>query len=245
MDTLISKYPEHRTQIREVYNFQISLKTFRQINIPTKPIGKKQTDVPILFSHFLNVIHLRFQSQIDYFILGLQNQNPETFSTARNCMETIGALIFVYDAISSKIEGGDFEGAHAVLAKASMGERNKQISFLTSEEVVDYAKKAYNVLDYIDGADKLVTKIFKVDGEEKKYFRAQYDLLCELTHPNYLAQSMLWGVEDDKFKYQQILRDEDFGLLVRLILPLLPIYLYFLKKAQKLEEQMNAKRGMK
>ena len=158
-------------------------------------------------------------------------------------METIGALIFVYDAVKRKVEAGDFEGAHMILAKASMGERNKQLSFLTSHEVTDFAKKAYNALTYIDKADELVTKIFKVDGEEKKYFRPQYDLLCELTHSNYLALSMFWGVEDDKFKYQQTLRGEDFGLLIHTILPFLPIYLLFIKRAQEFEKQMKSQKG--
>lgn len=248
MDLLIKKYPEFEEQIRDTINFQSSLRTFRQINDPGKPTGNKQTDIPIQFSHFLNIIHLRFESQIDYFVLGLGGQNPEAFSTARNCMETIAALIFVYDAVKEKFEAGDFEGAHKILSKACMGERTKQISFLSSEEVTDYSKRAYNVLDYIDKADRLITKIFKVDGEEKKYFRPQYDLLCELTHPNYLALSMFWGVENDKFKYQQsltTLRDEDFGLLVHIISPMMPIYLLFLKRAQNFEMQINSQKGAK
>lgn len=245
MDTLITKYPEFEKQIRGILSFQTSLRTFRQINVPGKPTGNKQKDIPIQFGHFLHVIHLKFQSQVDYFILGLESQNPEAFSTARNCMETIGALIFVYDAVKRKVETADFDGAHVILAKASMGERNKQLSFLTSQEVTDFAKKAYNSLTYIDKADELVTKIFKVDGEEKKYFRPQYDLLCELTHPNYLAQSMFWGIEDDKFKYQQTLRDEDFGLLVHTISPFLPIYLLFMKRAQEFEKRINSQAGTK
>lgn len=248
MDELINEYPEFEKQIKDILSFKSSLKTFRQIKIPEKPTGNKQTDVPIQFSHFLNIIQLRFQSQIDYFILGLQNQNPEAFSTARNCMETIGALIFVYDGVKKKVEASDYEGAHRILSKAVMGERIKQLSFLTGQEVTDLAKKAYNIMTYIDKADNLVTKIFKVDGEEKKYFKPQYDLLCELTHPNYLALSMFWGVANDKFKYQQslnTLRNEDFGLLVHTISPFLPIYLLFIKRAQEFEKQMNSLEGLK
>lgn len=242
MDKLIAEYPEFELQLKGIFSFQNTSQKFRKIMVPNKPEGKVEKDVPKQFSHFLNVIHIRFQTQINYLILALQSKNPEGFSTIRNCMETIGALAFVYYAVREKIELKDYKGAQGILYKASLGERETEISFMDAKEVTDEAKKAYNVLTYIDRADKLVTELFKVDGEKKRYFKAQYERLSELTHPNYMALSMYWGVEDNKFSYQQpnaVLRKEDFGLVVHSISPLLPIYLFFLKKSQEFEKQIS------
>ncbi len=247
MDKLIAKYPKFKSQIKSIINFQNSLKAFRKVTIPNKATGSSKVDVPFQFSHFLNTVHLRFQSQMDYLVLGLQNQNPEAFSTARNCLETIAALIFVYDKVKKKVEDDDYEGARKILYKASMGQRTEHPKFATSKEVTDMAGRAYNVLDYIDKANKLVSgDLKKTLGEKEakqKYFRSQYDLLCELTHPNYLALSMFWGVGEDKFRYNlppNTLTEENFGLLVHSILPFLPIYVLYLKRSQEFEKRIRS-----
>ncbi|OGM09113.1 hypothetical protein A2Z67_05905 [Candidatus Woesebacteria bacterium RBG_13_36_22] len=252
MDTLITKYPEFEKQIRDIFSFQGSLNAFRKISIPNKPTGNKRSDVPIQFSHFLNVIHIRLQSQINYLVQGLQNQNPEAFSTARNCLETIAALIFVYYKVKERVESDEYDQAQRVLYKASFGSRTEHPKFATSKEVTDMAKRAYNVLDYIDKANELVSKDLKKRfGEEEarqNYFRSHYDLLCELTHPNYLALSMYWGVEDDKFKYnlpKNTLTKENFGLLIHTISPFLAIYVLYLKRAQEFEKKMSQQEDRK
>src|SRR5882724_4458956 len=248
MDELITKYPEFEEQIKDIFRFQRSLKTFRTISIPSKPTGIKQKDIPVHFSHFLNILHLRFHSQIDYLVLGLQNPNPEAFSTARNCLESIAALIFVYAKVKKRIDAGEYVEADKILYKASMGSRTDHPKFATSEQITDMAKKAYNVLDYIDEANDLVAKDLKKTDEEVKqnYFRSQYDLLCELTHPNYLALSMFWGVNNDKFKYNlppNTLTEENFGLLLHTILPFLPVYMLYLKRSQEFEKKMYPEKG--
>ena len=246
MDTLIKKYPEFKRQIKSIFNFQDSLKAFRKIYIPSKTTGNSKVDVPSQFSHFLNTIHLRFQSQIDYLVLGLRNQNPEAFSTTRNCLESIAALIFIYDEVKKKIDVNDYEGAQKILYKASMGQRTEQTEFSISEEVTNVEERAYNILDYIDRANKLVSKDLKKrfgESEAKQnYFRAQYNMLCELTHPNYLALSMFWGVENDKFKYNispNVLTKYNFGLLVHSISPFLAVYTLYLKRAQEFEKKIK------
>lgn len=127
-----------------------------------------------------------------------------------------------------------------------MGQRTEQTKFSISEEVTNVSDRAFNVLDYIDRANKLVSndlkKKFNGDKNRNKYFRAQCDMLCELTHPNYLALSMCWGVKDDKFRYNQpphTLTNENFGLLVHTISPSLAIYVLYLKRAQKLEDDLK------
>ena len=57
--SLVQKYPKLEKYIDEVFSRQKDIKKLRVYKQPKSPTGNEKEDVPHLFSHFLNIIHMR------------------------------------------------------------------------------------------------------------------------------------------------------------------------------------------
>ena len=158
MKRLIEKYPGVEKELRELYNLQESHKGLRKIEIPNKPIGDRKLSIPNHLKHFINVVHLRLTAQLDLLIVGIERQNPEIFSVARGYMETVAALAYVSSEVEKKYNNKEFDEAWLILYKATMGGRT--FPFNTEDKTV-FKPRSFNILDYVDKADKLLTNELK------------------------------------------------------------------------------------
>lgn len=246
MKSLIKVYPELQKEILLFESYFRDLKKFIKTVSPPIPTNDKKKDIPILLKHFINVIQIRLVTQMSLIRTGLRSQNPEIYSVVRATMETVAAMAFVSDRVISEYSAGNYNRAWSVVAKAIMGRRTKIISFGKNEEVNEGLEKSVNVVTYIDKATSLISnELKKLNGEKKKkspnYFKFQYELISEFTHPNYNALEIYWRIENDKVIYQKpskVLTTENLGIILHTLLPLIPAYLLFLKKAYKFQQEL-------
>ena len=245
--SIIKKYPQYNNDIQLFYHDIKQVKKIRIIKIPRKPILDKKEDLPSKYSHFLNVIDLRFLAQLDYFKTGIELGNPEVASTLRGCLETMSCLIYIYDRVKKRFESKEYDLAWDTLYKAVMGRRSITNEFGKSIEEKDSSKKAFHVNDYIKKANQLLKELLESlpsNNKDLDIISFFYDHLCESMHPNYLALESYWqfdeSIENISYnKSPRCLRPKDFAMLLKTINQFIPIYFFFIRKAQNLEIQMQ------
>jgi hypothetical protein len=247
--SLIKLYPKLEKEILTFENDFKDLKKLIKIVPPPQPTHNKKKDIPISLKHFINVTQLRLITQMSLIKTGLKSQNPEVFSIVRATMETIAAMAFVSDRVESEYLAKNYNKAWSVVTKAFMGRRTKIVSFGKNEEIKEGFEKSVNVMTYIDKANSLISnKLKKLNRKKKKehsnFFKFQYELISEFTHPNYNALEMYWKIADDEVVYQKpsrVLTSESLGVILHALSPLIPIYLLFLKRAHKFHQELTKK----
>lgn len=246
LEKLIKLYPELRKEISDFEGYFKDLKKFIKITSPKSPTYNKKNDIPIYLKHFINVIQLRLITQMSLIRKGLISQNSEVYSVVRAAMETISAIAYITDRVSRECLFSRYNNAWAILAKSFMGRRTKPIGFAKNKEIKEELEKSINVMTYINKTSKLISKERnKFNGKKNKnsnYFKSQYELISEYTHPNYCAFEMYWKIKNNKIIYvksEKVLSLEDLGIILHILLPLIPIYLLFLKRAYNLQKELS------
>lgn len=236
------KYPAFKKQLIELDGLYRQLKKRREIIPPPEPTGNKSTDLYHHFSHYINIIHLKFIHQLQLLISGVNAQNPEVASVVRSCIETIGGLAYMVHKINNKIT--DHEEVWRLLYVATMGQNTKMMSGKTT---FSKAPQIFHSANYVREVNKLLNaELTTIGSKNKDYILESYDFFSEFTHPNYLALEVYWGIIKGKMIYQKniaCMREDEVGQILLTITPLILVYEMIMRKAEKIEKHFLEVRG--
>jgi hypothetical protein len=124
----------------------------------------------------------------------------------RGHYEATASMGHVYNRIMSLIDGNiTLLEFHERLAQQILGSRE-----------IAQAPAPINIMTMIEKADKALNR-YIFDGEEKNMLADCYEFLCEFAHANFHSYSVALEVDREngvmRLRYDQSLRDEEFGLI--------------------------------
>ncbi len=179
--------------------------------------------------HFLQTSLFRSRKLMEGFVLSLNMNNPlVAVLTTRAHFEVTGAVAYFYKKLDSFYKGNiEYERVNEVLQKLTLGVKSKGNLM--------HAPDPVNVMSLIDAADELFQKMSK---SNEKIFRAAYDDLSEICHPNSFGSILSADVNSDGLvKYKN--KDEiltikwfhihDFSITIS-------SFMYFYENARRLIE---------
>ena len=217
----------HKHKVRYVYKTSLS------------PQLENATDPKVFFGNnclrYILLLLFRSKSLIEGAIICLNNKKMlPSLICVRSHLETTSGMAFLLSRLNSYYAKGiEFSKVEEDLFRLSVG--------ATKIEKIE-VPRPINVMDMIDAADHLISKMVAVIGTtEKALFRDLYDWLSDFCHPNF--QGTCGGAEIDHkdesliFYDTDVIHERDFPHFFSLNLSAILFLDFFDKTLALLEEK--------